>query len=217
MLSETAGLFVEATGETLLMVISSAIIAVIVGIPLGVVMRMTERGYFWSRPLLNRIMSWIVNAIRSIPFIILMVAIIPFTRWVTGSSIGTIAAVVPLAVSAIPFLARIVESALNEVPRGLLEAAQAMGATPAQTIRRVLLPEAIPSIIRGITLTIIALIGYSGMAGAVGGGGLGDLAIRYGYDRFEVGIMLATIVLLIALVQLLQAGGDWLARRLAHQ
>jgi D-methionine transport system permease protein len=167
--------------------------------------------------LLNRIISWIVNAIRSIPFIILMVAIIPFTRWVVGSSIGTLAAIVPLAVSAIPFLARIVESALNEVQSGLLEAAEAMGATSIQIIRFVLLAEAMPSIIRGITLTTIALVGYSAMAGAVGGGGLGDLAIRYGYDRFEMGVMLATIVVLIVLVQLLQAGGDWLARRLAHQ
>jgi D-methionine transport system permease protein len=193
------------------------LITVIVGIPLGVVMRATERGYFWSRPMLNRIMSWVVNAIRSIPFIILMVAIIPFTRLVVGSSIGTVAAIVPLAVSAIPFLARIVESSLNEVPAGLLEAAQAMGATPIQTISRVLLPEAMPSIIRGITLTTIALVGYSAMAGAVGGGGLGDLAIRYGYDRFEIGVMLATIVVLIVLVQLLQAIGDWFARRVAHQ
>ncbi len=217
MLSGITGLFIEATGQTLLMVICSTMIAVIIGIPLGVVMRATERGYFWSRPVLNKIMSWIVNAIRSIPFIILMVAIIPFTRLVVGSSIGTTAAIVPLAVSAIPFLARIVESSLNEVPAGLLEAAQAMGAAPVQIICRVLLPEAMPSIIRGITLTVIALVGYSAMAGAIGGGGLGDLAIRYGYDRFDVGVMLATIVVLIALVQLLQAGGDWLARRLAHQ
>jgi D-methionine transport system permease protein len=217
MLNGIFGLFLEATGQTLLMVVCSTLIAVIVGIPLGVLMRATDRGYFWSRPLLNRIISWIVNAIRSIPFIILMVAIIPFTRWVVGSSIGTLAAIVPLAVSAIPFLARIVESALNEVQSGLLEAAEAMGATSIQIIRFVLLAEAMPSIIRGITLTTIALVGYSAMAGAVGGGGLGDLAIRYGYDRFEMGVMLATIVVLIVLVQLLQAGGDWLARRLAHQ
>jgi D-methionine transport system permease protein len=216
MLNGITGLFLEATKQTLLMVVCSTIIAVAVGIPLGVLMRATERGCFWSRPVLNRIMSWLVNAIRSIPFIILMVAIIPFTRLVVGSSIGTVAAIVPLAVSAIPFLARIVESSLNEVPAGLLEAAQAMGATPIQTICRVLLPEAMPSIVRGITLTTIALVGYSAMAGAIGGGGLGDLAIRYGYDRFEIGVMLATIVVLIVLVQLLQAAGDWLARRLAH-
>lgn len=217
MLNGITGLFLEATGQTLLMVVCSTIVAVIIGIPLGVVMRATERGFFWSRPVLNRILSWVVNAIRSIPFIILMVAIIPFTRLIVGSSIGTTAAIVPLAVSAIPFLARIVENSLSEVPEGLLEAARAMGSAPMQIIRRVLLPEAMPSIIRGVTLTAIALVGYSAMAGAIGGGGLGDLAIRYGYDRFQIGVMLATIVVLIILVQLLQAGGDWLARRLAHQ
>lgn len=216
MLNEITGLFLEAAGQTLLMVVCSTFFAVLIGIPLGVVMRATDRGCFWSRPLFNRLLSWLVNAIRSIPFIILMVAIIPFTRLIVGSSIGTVAAIVPLAVSAIPFLARIVENALNEVPAGLLEAADAMGATPLQMITRVLLPEAMPSLVRGITLTAIALVGYSAMAGAIGGGGLGDLAIRYGYDRFEVGVMLVTIVVLIVFVQLLQAVGDSLARRLAH-
>lgn len=217
MLNGITGLFLEATGQTVFMVLCSTVVAVLFGIPLGVLMRATERGCFWSRPLLNKVMSWIVNALRSIPFIILMVAIIPFTRLIVGSSIGTTAAIVPLAISAIPFLARIVESALNEVPTGLLEAAEAMGAMPLQVIRRVLLPEAMPSIVRGITLTAIALVGYSAMAGAIGGGGLGDLAIRYGYDRFELGVMLVTIVVLVALVQLLQAAGDRLAKCLAHQ
>lgn len=216
MLSEITGLFLEATGQTLLMVMAATVIAVIAGLPLGVLMRVTERGYFGSNPILNRILSWVVNVIRSIPFIILMVAITPFTRLMVGSSIGTVAAIVPLAVSAIPFLARMVESSLNEVSAGLVEAALAMGASPMQIISRVLLPEAMPSIVRGITLTTIALVGYSAMAGAIGGGGLGDLAIRYGYDRFEIGVMLTTIVVLIVLVQLLQAAGDWLARHLAH-
>lgn len=216
MLDGITGLFIEATGETVWMVFCATVIAILIGVPLGVVMRVTRRGDFWSHASLNRILSWVVNALRSVPFIILMVAIIPITRFLVGSSIGTTAAIVPLAIAAIPFLARIVESALAEVPAGLSEAARAMGATPMQSIMRVLLPEAMPSIVRGITLTLIALVGYSAMAGTIGGGGLGDLAIRYGYDRFDVGVMLATIVVLIIMVQACQVLGDWIAKRVSH-
>ncbi|MBP8036198.1 MAG: ABC transporter permease, partial [Negativicutes bacterium] len=150
----------------------------------------------------------------STPFIILMVAIIPLTRVLAGTSIGTNAAIVPLSIAAIPFVGRVVESALREVDYGLIEAAQAMGASPLQIIRRVLLPEAMPSIVLGLTLAVISLIGYSAMAGAIGGGGLGDLAIRFGYQRFRVDVMISTVVILIALVQLVQSAGDLLSRRL---
>ena len=155
-----------------------------------------------------------MNAARSTPFIILMVAIIPFTRMIAGTSIGTNAAIVPLTIAAIPFVGRIVESALKEVDAGLVEAAQSMGASPRQIILKVLIPEAMPSIALGLTLTVISLIGYSAMAGAVGGGGLGDLAIRYGYQRFRADVMLATVVILIALVQMVQSSGDYFAQKL---
>jgi D-methionine transport system permease protein len=163
---------------------------------------------------LNRILGAIVNAARSTPFIILMVAIIPLTRLIIGTSIGTNAAIVPLSLAAIPFVGRIVESALKEVDFGVVEAAQAMGASPREIIWKVLLPEAMPSIVLGLTLTVISLIGYSAMAGAIGGGGLGDLAIRYGYQRFRGDIMLATVVILIVQVQVVQSLGDYLAKRL---
>ena len=177
---------------------------------------MTRDPFFSEQLTLHRAVTLLVNIIRSIPFIILMVLMIPVTQCLVGSSIGTWAAIVPLSVSAIPFLGRIVESALSEVAEGLIEAGHAMGATPLQIVVHVLWPEALPAIVRGITLTAVALVGYSAMAGVVGGGGLGDLAIRYGYQRFEIDVMVATVVLLVVLVQLLQWIGDCIAKRLAH-
>jgi len=165
----------------------------------------------------NRIAGGIVNAVRSTPFIILLVAVIPFTRLVVGSSIGTMAAVVPLTIAAAPFVARLVETALREVDRGLIEAAQAMGATTRQIVWKVLLPEALPGVIAGMTITFVSLVGYSAMAGAIGGGGLGDLGIRYGYQRFLPEVMLTVVVILIVFVQLVQSLGDWLVRRLSHK
>ena len=162
---------------------------------------------------LNKVLGAIVNATRSIPFIILMVAIIPFTRLVAGTSIGTTAACVPLTLAAIPFLARLVETAIKEVNGGVIEAAQSMGATPLQIIWKVLLPEALPTLIDNITVLIVNLISYSAMAGAIGGGGLGDIAIRYGYQRFQGDVMLATIIILIVLVQVIQSLGDYLSRK----
>lgn len=162
-------------------------------------------------------MGFIVNIGRSIPFIILLVAIIPFTRFVVGSSIGTAAAIVPLTVGAIPFIARLVEGALLEVPAGLVEAAQAMGATPKQIITKVLLPEALPGIINGVTITLVTLVSYSAMAGTVGGGGLGDVGIRYGYQRFDGTVMAITVVMLIILVQLIQSIGDYCVKRVDHR
>lgn len=210
------GFLLESTWQTLEMVIVSCFIAVVFGLPLGVVLLVTRKGHVLQGVTINRFIAIIVNAVRSVPFIILMVAITPFTRFVVGTSIGTIAAMVPLAISAIPFLARIIESAMEEVPAGLIEASQSMGASPMQIIRYVLIPEAMPVIVRGITLTLITLVGYSAMAGAVGGGGLGDLAIRYGYQRFEVGVMIVTVLVLIVLVQVLQLIGDRFAIKLAR-
>ena len=207
-------LLLKALGETIYMVVISMVIASALGIPLGVLLLTTAPGGILAAPKLNKAIGAVVNAIRSIPFIILMVAIIPLTRLVVGSAIGTTAAIVPLVVAAIPFIGRQVETSLKEVPYGLIEAALAMGATPLQIIRRVLIPEALPSIIAQLTTVIISLVGESAMAGAIGGGGLGDLAIRYGYQRFRPEVMLATVIILIVLVQLVQFAGNTLARHL---
>lgn len=205
----------QALAETVYMVLVSGSLAALIGIPLGVLLQTTRERGLLTLPLLHRILATVINSLRSIPFIILMIAIIPFTRFIIGTSIGINAAIVPLTIGAIPFIARIVENALNEVAQGLIEAGLAMGATPLQIIVKIILPEALPSIVNGLTLTIISLVGYSAMAGAVGGGGLGDLAIRYGYMRFEVTIMLATVMLLIVLVQLLQVIGDLIVAKLS--
>jgi len=207
-------LLVKALWETTYMVAVSSAIAALLGIPLGVVLITTDKGHIMQNLPLNRILGAIVNAARSTPFIILMVAIIPLTRLLVGTSIGTDAAIVPLSIAAIPFVGRLVETSLKEVEYGVIEAAQAMGATPWQIIVKVLIPEALPSIVLGLTIMVISLIGYSAMAGAIGGGGLGDLAIRYGYQRFRVDIMLATVVILIAQVQIVQSVGDYASRRL---
>lgn len=203
--------------ETLVMVGVSGGIGAAFGIPLGVVLILTDRGGILQNVPLNRALGLVVNAARSTPFIILMVAVIPFTRLVVGTSIGTLAAVVPLTIAAIPFIARLVETALREVPAGLIEAAEAMGATPLQIVVKVLLPEALPGIVAGLTITLVSLIGYSAMAGAVGGGGLGDIGIRYGYQRFLPEVMLAVVLVLIVFVQGVQSLGDRLVRRLSHR
>ena len=207
-------LLMKALGETVAMVVVAMIAATAIGVPLGVLLVVTAKGGVLACPALNRVVAAVVNAVRSIPFIILMVAIIPFTRLVVGTSIGTTAAMVPLTLASIPFIGRQVETSLREVPYGLIEAALAMGATPMQIIRRVYLPEALSGIVAQLTTVVIALVGESAMAGAIGGGGLGDLAIRYGYQRFHPEIMLATVVVLIALVQLVQFAGNALAKRL---
>ncbi len=209
-------LLYSATLETVYMVFVASLLAMLVGIPLGTLLYITRKNHILEQPLLNAVLAAIVNMTRSIPFIILMIAVIPLTRLLVGSSIGTNAAIVPLSLASMPFLARVVENALLEVNPGLIEAATAMGATPGQIILHVLLPEARPGIINGLTLTIISLIGYSAMAGAVGGGGLGDLAIRYGYQRFDLNVMLMTIVIMIVFVQAIQFFGDKIAKKLAH-
>ena len=205
-------LLITGTLDTLQMTVISTIMAMIIGIPLGVVLVVTSKGHILENAALNKILGAIVNATRSIPFIILMVAIIPFTRMVVGTSIGTTAACVPLTLAAIPFLARLVETSIKDIQFGVIEAAQSMGASPFQNIRKVLLPEALPTIIDNVTVLIVNLIGYSAMAGAIGGGGLGDIAIRYGYQRFQGDIMLATIIILIIMVQVIQMIGDGLSK-----
>lgn len=206
-------LLYQATLETVEMVFVSGLFACVFGLPLGVLLFVLRNSYLLQKSLLHRVLGFLVNVIRSIPFIILLVAITPLTRFIVGTSIGTTAAMVPLAVSAIPFFARLVESALNEVPAGIIEAALAMGASILQIVVKVLVPEARGSIIRGITLMLITLVGYSAMAGAVGGGGLGNLAITHGYERFEIRVMVLTVLILIVMVQCFQWIGDRIAKR----
>lgn len=217
MWSEMFDLFLTSFNETLLMVAISGVVGALLGVPLGVLLHLTNRGGVLSHPLFNRTIGVLVNAVRSIPFIILLVVVIPFTRIIVGSSIGTTAAVVPLTIAAIPFIARLVESALREVDKGLVEAAQSMGATTGQIVMKVLLPEAMPGIVAGLTITFVSLVGYSAMAGAIGGGGLGDLGIRYGYQRYITEVMVAVVLILIVFVQAVQSFGDWLVRRISHK
>lgn len=205
-------LLIPATLETLYMVFLSTLFTICFGLPLGIVLVVTSSGHIFERQALNKGLSVVVNVTRSLPFIILMIFIIPFTRLIAGTSIGTNAAIVPLVFAAIPFFARIVESALHEVDGGVIEAAIAMGASPLDIIVRVLIPEALPSLILGTTITIINLLGYSAMAGTIGGGGIGDLAIRYGYHRFQTDVMFMTIVVLVILVQGIQVTGNLVAQ-----
>jgi D-methionine transport system permease protein len=211
------GLFARSLWETVVMVGISGAVGSLIGIPLGVYLHLTGAGGVLPKPGVHHGLGVVVNSVRSTPFIILLVAVIPFTRWITGSSIGTAAAVVPLTLAAAPFVARLVESALREVEHGLVEAAQAMGASTSQIVFKVLLPEASPGIVAAVTITLVSLTGYSAMAGAIGGGGLGDLGIRFGYQRFLPDVMLAVVVVLIVFVQLVQSAGDRLVRSLSHK
>ena len=210
-------LFAASLWETLVMVVVSGAVGGLLGIPLGVYLHLSGRGGVLENITVNRVVGAVVNAVRSTPFIILLVAIIPFTRFITGSSIGTAAAVVPLTVAAAPFVARLIETALREVDHGLVEAALAMGASTRQIVFKVLLPEALPGIVAALTITLVSLTGYSAMAGAIGGGGLGDLGIRYGYQRFLPEVMLAVVLVLIVFVQAVQSAGDALVRRISHR
>jgi len=206
-------LLADAAWATVYMVAVSAAIGTLLGGPIGIWLATSGKGELFAAPAANRIAGLVVNATRSTPFIILVVAIIPFTRLVAGTSIGTTAAIVPLTIACVPFIARIIEAAVREVDQSLVEAAKAMGATPLQIVRKVLVPEALPAIVAGLTLTVVSLIGYSAMVGAVGGGGLGDLGIRYGYQRFMPEMMAAVVIVLILFVQAVQMAGDRLARR----
>ncbi|MGW5332007.1 methionine ABC transporter permease [Streptomyces bauhiniae] len=212
--SEIQPLLSQACSETFSMVLWSTLIAIALGLPLGILLVLTERGGLLQNVVANKVIGQVVNVGRSMPFIILMVALMSFTRWVTGTTIGTTAAIVPLAIGGIPFFARLVETAVREVDGGLVEAVQAMGGNSRTIVRKVLIPEALPSLIASTTTTIIALIGYSAMAGTVGGGGLGDLAVRYGYQRFETGLMWITVGILAVVISLIQFAGDFAARSL---
>ncbi len=207
----------ESFLETFMMVGISGALAAAIGIPLGVFLFTTSAKGITPRPVLNRVIGTVVNTVRSVPFIILLVAIIPFTRLIVGTSIGTTAAIVPLTIAAAPFIARLVETSLREVDKGLIEAAESMGASNTQIIMKVLLPEAMPGILAGLTIAFVALVGSSAMAGAVGGGGLGDMGIRYGYQRFMPEVMLAVVVILVIFVQSLQTFGDWAVRKVTHR
>ncbi len=211
---ELIRIIIEATVDTLHMVLVAGGLGTLFGLPLGVFLATSKRGELFPAPALNTALGVVVNITRSTPFIILVVAIVPFTRLIAGTSIGTAAAIVPLTVAATPFIARIVEGAIREVDQGLVEAARAMGATPLQIVRKVLVPEALPAIVLGLTLAAVSLLGFSAMVGAVGGGGLGDLGIRYGYQRFMPEVMAIVVAVLVILVQSVQTFGDALARRL---
>lgn len=210
-------LLLTATWQTLYMVAIAGAVGFALGIPLGVILHTTKKEGLLENLPLNRMLGAVVNIGRSVPFLVLMVAIIPVTKLIVGTFIGTTAAIVPLTIGAIPFVARLIESALLEVPTGLVEAAQSMGATPLQIIRKVLLPEALPTILNSVTITLVTLVSYSAMAGTVGGGGLGDVAIRYGFHRYDITIMAVTVVMLIVLVQIIQSIGDALVRRVDHR
>jgi D-methionine transport system permease protein len=211
---EIVQLIAWSTLDTLIMVGLSGLLGTLFGLPLGVFLATSRANELFPSPAANRILGLIVNATRSTPFIILVVAIVPLTRLIVGTSIGTRAAVVPLTVAAIPFIGRVVEAAIREVDQGLVEAARAFGASPLQIVRKVLLPEALPALTLALTLTLVSLLGYSAMVGAVGGGGLGDLGIRYGYQRFMPEVMAAVVLVLIVLVQGVQSLGETIARRL---
>ncbi|MBU5438526.1 ABC transporter permease [Tissierella sp. MSJ-40] len=203
-----AELLVPSLLETLYMVLLSTIFSILIGFPLGILLVITEKDNIWEKPLLNKILNGIINVLRSFPFLILMILVFPLSKLLVGKTIGTTATIVPLSIAAAPFVARVMESSLKEVDKGVVELSLSMGATVSQIITKVLIPEAMPSLVLGITLTIINLIGYSAMAGAIGGGGLGDLAIRFGFYRFQTDLMIVSVLIIILLVQGIQYLGD---------
>ena len=205
---------ITSTFQTIEMVFFSTLIALIIGFPLGVLLSNTNKYGITPKPALNLVLSRIIDVLRSFPFVILMIVLLPFTRLILKTAVGTAASIVPLSIAAAPFVARITETALSEVDPGMIQAARAMGSTNWQIVRKVLIPEAMPSVISGITLTVINLVSYSAMAGTLGGGGLGDLAIRYGYQRFQTGIMIVAIVIIIFMVALIQFLGTRLCNKM---
>ncbi|WP_447909877.1 methionine ABC transporter permease [Brevundimonas bullata] len=207
----------RATVDTLLMLGGSLVLTVILGVPLGVLLYLSGKGRLAENPVLNAVLSLIVNVLRSVPFIILLIVMLPVTVLLVGTSLGVAGAIPPLVVGAAPFYARLVETALREVDKGVVEATQAMGGSTFQIVTRALLPEAMPGIIAGATVTAIALVSYTAMAGVVGAGGLGDLAVRFGYQRFQTDVMVVTVVLLLILVQILQMIGDRLVAKVSHR
>ena len=215
--AQLSQLLLQGTLDTLYMTLVSTAIAYLIGIPLGVILVITRREGICPAPKTNAVLGTIVNIMRSVPFLILIIVLIPFTRLVAGTSIGATATIVPLIVGAAPFIARMVESSLLEVDAGVVEAAQAMGASPWQIMTKVLLKESVPSLVTGAAIALTTILGYSAMAGAVGGGGLGDLAIKYGYHRYQTDVLLLTLVILVLLVQVIQALGNAVAKRIDHR
>lgn len=207
----------QATLDTVLMLGGSLALTVLFGLPLGVLLYLSGKGRLASNPVLNAVLSFVMNVLRSVPFIILLIVMLPLTVLLVGTSLGVAGAIPPLVVGAAPFYARLVETALREVDKGVVEATQAMGGSTFQIVTRALLPEAMPGIIAGATVTAIALVSYTAMAGVVGAGGLGDLAIRFGYQRFQTDVMVVTVVLLLVLVQILQMAGDRLVQAVSHR
>lgn len=207
-------LLLTGLGDTLYMMILSTMAALIIGLPLGIILVVTERGNILELPKVNRVLGTIINIFRSFPSIILIVILLPLSRMIVGTTLGATAAVVPLSIGSAPFFARIIENCLKEVTLGKIEAALAMGATPFTIITQVLIPEALPSLVRGLTLAIIAIIGFTAVAGAIGAGGLGSLAIRFGYMRYRDDVMIATVIVLVILVQGIQWGGDRIAKHI---
>lgn len=207
-------LILPSLWETIYMVSISTLFAIILGFPLGILLVVSEKGSIWEKPLLNSILNSIINLLRSFPFLILMVLLFPLSRLIIGKTIGTTATIVPLAIGTAPFVARVIESSLKEVDKGIIEFSLSMGAKTWQIITKVLIPEAMPSIVMGITLTIINVIGYSALAGAIGGGGLGDLALRYGYHRFQTDVMISSVIVIIILVQTIQFLGNTVANKI---
>ncbi|MCR4676953.1 MAG: ABC transporter permease [Sphaerochaetaceae bacterium] len=210
----------QSTLETLSMVFFSTLFSLILGLPIGVLLCVTgpySQGGLKPKPILNKVLSRIVNVLRSFPFVILMILLFPLARIIVGKAIGTTAAIVPLSIAAAPFVARIIETALKEVDPGVVQAARAMGSTDSQIIFKVLLPEATPSLVSGVTLTIINLIGYSAMAGVIGGGGLGDLAIRYGYQRFRPDVMAVSVIVILIMVEVIQFTGNKIASKMLER
>ena len=202
-----------STLETLYMVFFSTIFSMVIGFPIGILLVVTKEGNILERPTLNKILEVCINTLRSFPFIILMICVFPLSRIIVGTTIGVNAAIVPLSISAAPFVARMVEGALNEIDKGLIEASSSMGASNFTIIFKVMIPETLPHLIHGLTVTVISLIGYSAMAGTIGAGGLGDLAIRFGYQRFKTDIMIYSVIVIIVLVQLIQSFGNYLVYR----
>ena len=203
--------------ETLQMLVFSTVFSILLGLPLGILLVVTDPKGLKANKVIYQVISTFVNISRSIPFIILMILLFPLSRWLVGTTIGTTATIVPLSIGAMPFVGRLVESALKEVPKGLVEAARAMGASTKEIIMKILLPEALPGILRGLTLLMINLVGYSAMAGAIGGGGLGDLAIRYGYHRYQMDVLIVSVLVIILLVQLIQTAGNQLTHYILNK
>ncbi|MGD9473853.1 MAG: methionine ABC transporter permease [Eubacteriaceae bacterium] len=206
-------LIIKGIFETLYMTLASTFLAYVLGIPMGILLVTSEEGGIKPFKALNLLLNIVVNITRSIPFLILLIAVIPFTRLITGTSIGSTATIVPLVLAAAPFIARLVESSLKEVDQGIIEASLSMGASPMQIVMKVLIPEAKPSLLMGAAIAVTTILGYSAMAGIVGGGGLGDIAIRFGYYRYETGVMIVTVVLLVIIVQFFQEVGMRIAQK----